>query len=247
MKAFEDAALRDFENEMVEHIQEYAPQQSEIIGETGVREVVKLGMDRAALYNFSNKGPVRFYLELMIMFGSDFDTDPQYPLMAEILNDQNITDQMERSDTLFNKVMEFTETVVGPENSYEKEALRKLTHQRLKDVPMLEASFDNDVTKWLWGIYPEKCNYIGEPALIELIQYARLEAKNYGINFAPGTTLVALAIFAFGHGCLTDPQYPWIVETLNDTTIVEQDLKIEKLLETMKKYFDQSLALMENK
>jgi hypothetical protein len=247
MKAFEDVALRNFENEMVEHIQQFAPQQSEIIGEPGVRKVVKLGIDRAGNYDFTNKGPVRFYLELMFMLGSDFDTDPQYPWVAEILNDQNIKDQMARAESLYNKFAEYAEKVLEPKNIYEKEALHRITRQRLKDFPMLEDSFENDVTRWLWEIYPEKCNYVGEPALTELVQNARLEANNYGINFCPGTTLVALALFAFGHGCLSDPQFPWIAETLSDNSIVNPEEKAEKILLKMKSYCDNALGMMTDK
>lgn len=87
MEVFEEALLRNFEDEMVQHIKQFTPRHSEIIGEQCVRQVAKMGIERARQYGLTNRGPVRFYIELMFMLGSNFDTDPQYPWAGEILND----------------------------------------------------------------------------------------------------------------------------------------------------------------
>ena len=78
-EAFRQNALQKFEDEMVEHLQGFASGHWMVIGEKTGRLVIQLGLKNAGQYGFTNRGPVRFYIELMFMFGSYFDTDPQYP------------------------------------------------------------------------------------------------------------------------------------------------------------------------
>ncbi|MCY1013798.1 hypothetical protein OV079_51395 [Nannocystis pusilla] len=48
------------------------------LGEEPMLVVVRTGMAAAERHGFNLRGPVRMYLELMLLFGSRFDTDPQY-------------------------------------------------------------------------------------------------------------------------------------------------------------------------
>jgi hypothetical protein len=237
MMVFEEAARRSFENEMVAHLQQFAPRQSELMGEPSVKMVVKPGMERADGYGLDHQGPVRSYLELMFMLGTDFDTDPQYPWLAEILNDQKIMSQEERADRLYKKTMDYVE----------KDALDRVTHKRFKDLPNSEATITPDVIGELTEVHPEKCDYIGEPALRALIQRADEAAREYAIISCAGVAVVTGLMFAFGHGCCTDPQFPWIAKILGDSTLVDPDKKVERLYEKMIAYFDHVLALMEKK
>ena len=65
MAAFERAARETFQNKMVEHLKVFTPQHFQVIGEAGVRHVIRIGMARAKAYGLTNQGPVRFYIELM--------------------------------------------------------------------------------------------------------------------------------------------------------------------------------------
>src|SRR6187431_1511713 len=94
-----------FEDSMVAHLAKYAPKHCEVIGQDAVREAIRLGIDRARTYGLTNRGPVRFYLESMFMFGSDFDTDPQFSWATAILNDGRLSDQMAKADRLYETAM----------------------------------------------------------------------------------------------------------------------------------------------
>src|SRR3954454_24480566 len=82
---FEQAALSHFEDDMVRHLREFAPAHAKGVGDAGLRRVIRVGIERAKSYGYSLRGPVRFYIELMIQFGSDFDTDPLLPWAGEHL------------------------------------------------------------------------------------------------------------------------------------------------------------------
>jgi hypothetical protein len=76
MGALGQAARRRFEDRMVEHFGEFAPALARAAGEEHLRKAIHLGISRAGSYGLTHQGPVRLYLELMLLFGSDFDTDP---------------------------------------------------------------------------------------------------------------------------------------------------------------------------
>jgi hypothetical protein len=105
MLAFEEDQNRRFEDEMVRHIGSFSPKTWEQLGEQGVRGTIAKGIERARDYGFTKRGPMRFYLEMMFMFGPDFDTDPEHPWAREILVEKG-WDQMRRADRLHEVAME---------------------------------------------------------------------------------------------------------------------------------------------
>jgi len=245
MKVFEEVALRNFEDEMVQHIKQFTPKHSEIIGEKVVQQVVRTGMERAKKYGLTNRGPVRFYIEMMFMFGSDFDTDPQYPWTGEILNDSKIEDQMQRADRLYYKAMDYLEKAAGPENKYEKEALRRVTLEHLEDLPTSEDNDESEMFAYLNRLHPQKCEYIGKSALYALVKSGRELAQGHAVVNGAGPAVFVSLMFALGHGCSIDPQFPWIAGTLNNTFINDPSKKVDSLYLKMMTYFNNALALME--
>jgi len=242
MEVFEQAAIRNFEDEMVRHMKKFSLLHCKVIEDNGVREVIRLGIDRSEKYSLTNRGPVRFYIELMFMFGSDFDTDPQYPWAGEILNDPRIVDQMQRADCLYNKAMDCVDTVAGPDYEYEKEALRRISHIRFENLPAIGDNVETEIVIHLNRIHPQKCKYIGQPAFQALIQRGNALTESYALPMPDGIALLVGLMFAFGHGCVNDPQFPWIAETLNNTQIVAPSKRIERLYSKMVTYLSYELT-----
>ena len=55
-------------------------------------------------HGFTNRGPLRFYLELMCVHGWFFDEDPQNPWASVTLNTASLDDQMARSERLAERI-----------------------------------------------------------------------------------------------------------------------------------------------
>jgi hypothetical protein len=55
MEVFEQAAIRNFEDEMVQHLKKFSPRHCDVIGEDNVREVIRLGIERGKKYNLTNR------------------------------------------------------------------------------------------------------------------------------------------------------------------------------------------------
>ena len=127
MAALDRATLKAFQDELVRHLRDFDPKHTKVLGEDGVRQVIRLGMERAAKYGLTNRGPIRLYIELMFLFGSDFDTDPWLPWAGACLSDPTIIDQMDRAEVLYEEMTTYLDAVAGPDNAYLIEALRRPT------------------------------------------------------------------------------------------------------------------------
>jgi hypothetical protein len=245
MAAFERAARETFQNKMVEHLKVFTPQHFQVIGEAGVRHVIRIGMARAKAYGLTNQGPVRFYIELMFMFGSDFDSDPLLPWVGEILTDPATPDQMVRADRLYGRFTDYVEKVAGPDNKYVKEALRRVSTQRFEDFRIAAEDFDTEMIARLKASYPEKCDYVGQSALKELLPLGRALAQKHAISKGEGVVLLIGLLFAQGHGATTDPQLPWIQATLNNPAITDPNKRIERLYSKLMTYLRHVLASLD--
>jgi hypothetical protein len=243
MKVFEQASSRSFEDLMVQHIKEFAPKHVEAIGDQVVHQIVVSGIERAREYGFTTRGPVRFYIELMFMLGSDFDTDLQLPWAAETLKKSDQTPQHIKADELYDKAMDYVDKVIGSNYEFEIEALRRGLQIRLEDVPVSSrSSFRDEALTHLRRLYPQKCEYMGETRLRLLIQRGLELAQRKKISNDKMAAIFIGLMFTFGHGCFTDPQFPWIASTLND----DQEKQVVRLYARLMNYLNFGLKNLEN-
>src|SRR5262245_31809009 len=77
--------------------------------------------------------------------------------------------------------------------------------------------------------YPQKCEYVGQSALRELIALGLALARKYSVSTAAGKVFLIRLMFAQGHGFATDPQLPWVSVTLNNPAITDPNKRIERL------------------
>ena len=239
---FNDTMVRNLEDRMVRHLQEFSPQHSDVIGEPGVRQVVRRGLARADKHRFTYRGPVRLYLELVYMFGSDFDIDPLYPWAGAILTAGDETDQMERAKRLHEKALEYSDTAAGPNFEYSKKAFQRAQSVRYEDLMVPPRDFEAGCSARLRAAHPEKFAYVGEPAIREMIGKATAEAQTYSVTSPQGVFLFVSLMFALGRGFANDPLYPWIAGTLNNDAIGDPNKRAERLYSKTMTYLDHVVA-----
>ena len=244
MKVFEAAALRNFEDEMVEHSKEFTPRLCEVLGEEQLRVALRQAMQRADAYGFTNRGPIRLYIELTFLCGSEFDTDPQYPALGEILNSGD--DQMQRAEKLFEEFDTFLENIAGFDAVNVFKALEALAKFARKPLNFSSENFDSQMAREMNLAFPQKVAYVGDEGITTLIHEGRTEAKAYGFPSVRGDALLVILKFAFGHGCTNDPLYPWISNTLNDKRIVDSSARASRLEKKALTWLDHVLAAPQN-
>ena len=106
MRVLEAAQVERFTDDLVPHIEGFAPTQFTSLGKVGIRNTISIGLRNARSHGFTLRGPARFYVEAMFMLGSFFDTDPQYRGITQALFEEDIHDQIDRADRLHDKIVQ---------------------------------------------------------------------------------------------------------------------------------------------
>lgn len=206
-----------------------------------MRFVINKGIAKADEYGFDNRGPTRFYLELMFAFGGDFDTDPQLAWARHILTNPAIATQMSRADFLYQAMNEYSERVLGPNNEFAIAALRKLQITWFDLEKYSTGNVDTRMLQAMEFCYPEKSEYLGSDILHALVQRGQLLANRLGISSDSGKMLLVGLMFGFGHGVWNDALYPWVRATLTNPVRSDPNERAQRLLEKAKLYLNHVL------
>jgi hypothetical protein len=227
MAVFEAGALRNFEDEMVLHSKSFTPELCKVLGDEQLRVALRQAMARATRYGFTNRGPMRLYIELMFLCGSEFDSDPLYPDIGRVLRDPS--EQMQRADKIYQVMLDFRANVPGPGNYHVHMALERLAELARKPLSLTENDFVTGMLAMLRWAYPQLVAYTGEEPVIELIHLSRARALEHDFSAIRAQAMVGILMFAFGKGCLNDPLYPWIANTLKDERIMDAAARAARL------------------
>jgi hypothetical protein len=90
-----------FEDRMIAHVKKVFPEQSETLGETKLRASIQYGTQRAAAYRITSERDVCKYIDLMILYGRDFDKDPNNPWAQSVLQNQAIRNPSSKIERLY--------------------------------------------------------------------------------------------------------------------------------------------------
>jgi hypothetical protein len=227
MRIFEQRAWEQFEEEMMAHSKDFSPRLCEVIGDVQLRLAVHSAIARAVDYGFTNRGPIRLFVEMMFLCGSSFDTDPQYSPVGEALRSDG--DQMLRAQQIHDLHNTYLENVSGVGAVNVHRALRALLTFVRAPLSVSADDLQAGMMREMQHIFPEKTAFVPAQGLSALIDEGTAEARHYRFEgVRPGVLLVVLK-FAFGHGCTDDPLYPWIARTLKDQRIVSPEARAVRL------------------
>jgi hypothetical protein len=83
--ALTEPRLADFEDRMRSHVGRCFMATTRTMSDQAIREVIRYGAERAQLHDICSERDVCKYINLMFVFGRDFDRDPRLPWAHEIL------------------------------------------------------------------------------------------------------------------------------------------------------------------
>jgi len=176
----------------------------------------------------------------MFMFGTFFDTDPQYESVTCALAGTGSADEMDRADRLHEKAVNYVDHVSGPQHVYERFALAKVSELGYENGIRLAGLPASDLIGVLHRFYPEKCRYIRESAVTALVREGYAMAAKRGPSWIVGSPLLVGLMFTFGHGCFADPQYPWIARVLDSDAPTDAAAALEGLFRKFLLYLERA-------
>jgi hypothetical protein len=90
LRALGEHTADTFERKLMQHLREFFPGQTAAMDEAALRAVVEYGVARAGTYGIDAKRDLCKYLNLMFVFGRDFDVDPRFPWTRQSLDNMEI-------------------------------------------------------------------------------------------------------------------------------------------------------------
>ena len=246
MMAFEKAAIRNFENRMIEHLEEFFPRHCAILGSDQVRKVIRLGLERAEKYGLISERDVHLYVGLMFMLGSYFDCDLQLPWAAKILTDKYILDPNVRASRLYDRAMAYLNGSAGKDNQYLERALRKARELPVSALSRAgedkQISFGDYMLKLLYSLFPEKYEAVGDPNVRQLVRQGYQSARGYNLSSDPGISTYICLMLMLGSSFDRDPQYPWAEAVLSNASLSDPARKGESLYKSAMAHLEKWLA-----
>ena len=224
------------EQELDEHCQKFAPLLFDAAGETGVREAVRLGLKRAQGYGFKDQPQIRFYIDMMLVLGSEYDTDPQFPWAAETLQDRFSRAEV-RGMVLHRDLSLYIDRVMGQRNEYLTEALDRFLSLPAKAPPPHQRTAAH-LRDWLRRLFPQKSDDVNDEQLAQISAVATEHANRLGLPGRDG--ILAGVMLVFGHRATEDPLYPWISGVLRDPLTSSSEGRLERLYARLHVYAERA-------
>ena len=112
-KALGDAAQRDFERRLWQHVTHQFPGKCAELGENGALELIQHGLKMAAAYQLDREADLAGFVELIFVLGWNFDRNPELPQVSAILQDPTITDPAAK----LSRIAEFVREMQGRVNA----------------------------------------------------------------------------------------------------------------------------------
>jgi hypothetical protein len=235
-------AMEQLEDDMIAHLREFSPHHAAVIGDGWLRRAVRLGVERAAAYGVTDPGLLRFYVEMMFLFGGMFDTDPLLPWAGAILRDPGLGDEAARISRLHKAMLAYLADVDGPDRSASLAALRELRQVLGEHIPAAGLLDEETAIATMTRIHPQLCAYVGEPVLRQLVRRGPETAARLGMATDEGLVLVTGMTLALGHGFPDDPLFPWIRATLCDPSLDSPAVRVARLWKRAETYLHQALS-----
>ena len=101
MQALGRAAMQEFEKDMLQHLRQFFPDECAALGSKALREHTRHAIARAKEYGLTSERDLCKYLNLTMIYGRDFDTDPELEWMRDFLIDPDVSDPSERMRRLY--------------------------------------------------------------------------------------------------------------------------------------------------
>lgn len=115
LDALRDYMLKQFEDLMVKHLNQYYPRQCETLGQEKLRQTIQYGIERAKIYQIDVELDVSRYLNLMFTFGRDFDKDQDLPWASKILRNNDFSSGTRKMDSLYEEAAKhISESTISP-------------------------------------------------------------------------------------------------------------------------------------
>ena len=243
MNVFQQRAGQLMEDGLVRHFLQHYPRESrQAGGPSQIRKLVQQGIQRARAYGFETQHQTGLFTALMIMLGSDFDDDPQLSWAAEQLADDS-AGPSDRIQYLFQSAVDYLSATAGEDSELIVRAMLRIRAWDPHTAPETTGrQWEDDVCALFQRLYPQKYEFQGDAATVEMLRHSVETAARYGIGSQQGHSIYALHMFMLGSGFDTDLLHPWVARPLKDPAVATEKERLDQLWNSAMQHLNESLS-----
>jgi hypothetical protein len=240
-KALTEVADAGYVQSAVAHLKTYDPLLASAAGDEGLAKVARNGLTAARGYGLGQGRALQLYLQLMMSFGSGFDTDPQFRWLHPFLQNMEGVGALERARLLHFHATSYLDRAFGERGKHGQAALERislLTVDRLRDVGK---DFHGRGARLLEYLHPQRMDYLEPDVMDDLISSAWTHANQASLPMPESAVLLFLLMFAFGHQVCEDPLHPWLERQLRSGGANDGPARLQQLETRSKTYLEMML------
>jgi len=234
-----EVGIAELQRDVIRRLGKRSPGCFAIVPERAIAAVARLGAERAARHGLTRLGPVRLFVEMMILFGCAFDDDPLFPWAGAVLAETHPTQAM-KAERLHEAMMEYLRAVPGLGQEHIRAAMRRFEPRatRALSLDVAPEALRAVILQETHALFPERFMVLGpEGEARAADQWARL-AEAHGTR-GGGAVVYALLASLLGHGFADDPLFAWAGTRLRagdvQAIVNEAGLYCERVLRFMHK------------
>ncbi|CDL82813.1 hypothetical protein [Xenorhabdus szentirmaii] len=239
-------AFNAYLDELLVNCNESYPHIEIKLGKEGLRTALTDAVEKAKNDGFDQRGPVQFYIDMYILFGTEFQTDPQYTWIKTILDNHTQLGQLEITTLLYHEVTRYFNEIQGEQDEYLKTSVSKLQNINIEGLNVQWNTYESNVDALLNSLYPQKYQYIKQNDVKKLIQFGVEKSGQYGMGNANESAFLTLIMFLLGHQFDQDIFLPHLNKKLFNQYYSDTDssvIKIEKAVKDYLKIFSNNIEI----
>ncbi|CDL86714.1 hypothetical protein [Xenorhabdus cabanillasii] len=192
-------AFNAYIDELVLHCNESYPYLEIKLGKEGLRKALEDAVEKAKNDGFDQRGAVQLYIDILILFGEEFQTDPQYSWIREILDNHAHLGQLEKTTLLYHEVTRYLNEVHGEQDENLKASILKFQNINIEHLNVQWNTYKSNVDVLLNSLFPKKYQHIKQDNIKKVIQFGIEKSSQYGIEDANHAAFLTLIMFLLGH------------------------------------------------
>lgn len=232
LNAFQAAAMRDFEDRMLEHLKAFSPRHSRVLSPEQLRQVIQGALARARAHGFTSERSVRYWVELSLMLGSAFATDPLLPWVQPTLQRASSATQAQRIDALrkrgWQHVGDSYPDLADLVSGGPRKVLELLGAEVGADVEALPS--ESAILAELRVLLPRRLEIAGDDRARAAIGNAIACAERSRMGTQRGARMFVAMAFTLGTGFAADPLLPWLPPLITDPSPTAPLERVERLV-----------------
>lgn len=215
--ALQGPAVGQFESDMLAHLGLHYPIDQRLLGDEGLRAVIRGGLQRALAAGFTLSDDLARYVTLCLVLGIGFSADPLLPWASRIVAQG--AGKPGTGQRLIEEAAVYLELTNGADGRAALLALLRTVALDFATATDADGSADADASLWqlLRHLWPRKHRRIQPAQRVAYLKSAKAAAAADGMDTAGSVRLHSILAFLLGIEFSRDPALPWAQAALAAT------------------------------